>query len=166
MFIIILNIKQLIKFVNFPILDKKIEIVYLKRSEDHMVTLYTSPSCTSCRKAKSWLEEHEIPYTERNIFSEPLSLEEIKEILRMTEDGTDEIISTRSKTFQKLDVNLDTMPLQDLFGLIRDNPGLLRRPIIIDEKRLQVGYNEDEIRRFLPRRVRTYQLREAQRMVN
>ncbi|MBM7653686.1 MULTISPECIES: transcriptional regulator SpxA [Bacillaceae] len=131
-----------------------------------MVTLYTSPSCTSCRKAKSWLEEHEIPYTERNIFSEPLSMEEIKEILRMTEDGTDEIISTRSKTFQKLDVNLDTMPLQDLFKLIKENPGLLRRPIIIDEKRLQVGYNEDEIRRFLPRRVRTFQLREAQKMVN
>ncbi|AYA75131.1 MULTISPECIES: transcriptional regulator SpxA [Robertmurraya] len=131
-----------------------------------MVTLYTSPSCTSCRKAKIWLEEHDIPYTERNIFSEPLSIDEIKEILRMTEDGTDEIISTRSKTFQKLDVNLETMPLQDLFELIKDNPGLLRRPIIIDEKRLQVGYNEDEIRRFLPRRVRTFQLREAQRLVN
>jgi regulatory protein spx len=128
--------------------------------------LYTSPSCTSCRKAKSWLEEHEIPYAERNIFAEPLSIDEIKEILRMTEDGTDEIISTRSKTFQKLDVNVESMPLQDLFELIKDNPGLLRRPIILDEKRLQVGYNEDEIRRFLPRRVRTYQLQEAQRLVN
>lgn len=84
----------------------------------------------------------------------------------MTEDGTDEIISTRSKTFQKLDVNLETMPLQDLFEVIKENPGLLRRPIIIDEKRLQVGYNEDEIRRFLPRKVRTFQLREAQRLVN
>ncbi|EAE6324519.1 transcriptional regulator Spx [Listeria monocytogenes] len=131
-----------------------------------MVTLYTSPSCTSCRKARAWLEEHDIPYKERNIFSEPLSLDEIKEILRMTEDGTDEIISTRSKTFQKLNVDLDSLPLQQLFELIKKNPGLLRRPIIIDEKRLQVGYNEDEIRRFLPRRVRTYQLREAQKMVN
>ncbi|MFT4412491.1 transcriptional regulator SpxA [Fredinandcohnia humi] len=131
-----------------------------------MVTLYTSPSCTSCRKAKSWLEEHEIPYQERNIFSDSLTIEEIKEILRMTEDGTDEIISTRSKVFQKLNVNLETMPLPDLYKLIQDNPGLLRRPIIIDEKRLQVGYNEDEIRRFLPRRVRTFQLREAQRLVN
>ncbi|MCM3595227.1 MULTISPECIES: transcriptional regulator SpxA [Bacillaceae] len=131
-----------------------------------MVTLYTSPSCTSCRKAKAWLEEHEIAYTERNIFSEPLSVDEIKEILRMTEDGTDEIISTRSKIFQKLNVNVETMPLQDLYDLIQEHPGLLRRPIIIDEKRLQVGYNEDEIRRFLPRKVRTYQLREAQRLVN
>src|SRR5690625_1428268 len=131
-----------------------------------MVTLYTSPSCTSCRKAKAWLEEHEIPFTERNIFSEPLSLDEIKEILRMTEDGTDEIISTRSKVFQQLDVNIEQLPLKDLFNLIQENPAFLRRPIILDEKRLQVGYNEDEIRRFLPRTVRTFQLREAQRMVN
>lgn len=131
-----------------------------------MVTLYTSPSCTSCRKAKAWLEEHDIAYKERNIFSEPLTLEEIKEILRMTEDGTDEIISTRSKVFQQLDVNIEQLPLKELFSLIQENPGLLRRPIILDEKRLQVGYNEDEIRRFLPRTVRTFQLREAQRMVN
>ncbi|MEH7653117.1 transcriptional regulator SpxA, partial [Bacillus safensis] len=129
-------------------------------------TLYTSPSCTSCRKARAWLEEHNIPYQERNIFSEPLSIDEIKEILRMTEDGTDEIISTRSKVFQKLNVNVETMPLQQLYKLINEHPGLLRRPIILDEKRLQVGYNEDEIRRFLPRTVRTFQLREAQRLAN
>lgn len=131
-----------------------------------MVTLYTSPSCTSCRKAKAWLKEHDIPFAERNIFSEPLNIDEIKEILRMTEDGTDEIISTRSKAFQELNVKLDTMPLQDLYELICDNPGLLRRPIMLDEKRLQVGYNDDEIRRFLPRKVRTFQLQEAQRLVN
>src|SRR5699024_5503791 len=131
-----------------------------------MVTLYTSPSCTSCRKAKAWLEEHDISYKERNIFSEPLSLDEIKEILRMTEDGTDEIISTRSKVFQKLDVNIDQVPLKDVCELIQKNPGLLRGPMILDDKRLQVGYNEDEIRLFLPRTVRTFQLREAQKMVN
>ena len=70
----------------------------------------------------------------------------------MTEDGTDEIISTRSKTYQKLNVDIDSLPLQDLYSIIQDNPGLLRRPIILDDKRLQVGYNEDEIRRFLPRK--------------
>ena len=131
-----------------------------------MVTLFTSPSCTSCRKAKAWLQEHDIPYTERNIVSEHLTIDEIKQILKMTEDGTDEIISTRSKTYQKLNVDIDSLPLQDLYAIIQDNPGLLRRPIILDEKRLQVGYNEDEIRRFLPRKVRTFQLQEAQRLVD
>src|SRR5699024_2795967 len=127
-----------------------------------MVTLYTSPSCTSCRKARAWLEENNITYKERNIFSEPLSVSEIKSILRMTEDGTEEIISTRSKVFQDLDIDLDNLPLLDLFALIQENPGLLRRPIMVDDKRLQVGYNEDEIRRFLPREVRALELQLAQ----
>ena len=130
-----------------------------------MVTLYTSPSCTSCRKARAWLEENNITYTERNIFSEPLTIGEIKSILRMTEDGTEEIISTRSKVFQELNVDLDDLPLNELFDLIQDNPGLLRRPIMVDEKRLQVGYNEDEIRRFLPREVRAPELKQAQLIV-
>ncbi|KRN53638.1 arsenate reductase [Pediococcus damnosus] len=93
-------------------------------------------------------------------------MDEIKSILRMTENGTEEIISKRSKVYQKLNVNLDELPLQKLFELIQKNPGLLRRPIILDEKRLQVGYNEDEIRRFLPRDVRAYELREAQRLAD
>ena len=129
-----------------------------------MLTLYTSPSCTSCRKARAWLQEHEIPYVERNIFSEPLNIDELKAILQMTEDGTEEIILTRSKVFQKLNMDLDELSLKELLDLVKENPGLLRRPIMIDEKRLQVGFNEDEIRRFLPRDVRQYELRQAQLM--
>ncbi|HAP8832643.1 TPA: transcriptional regulator Spx, partial [Enterococcus faecium] len=124
----------------------------------------TSPSCTSCRKARAWLQEHQIPFVERNIFSEPLNSSELKAILQMTEDGTEEIISTRSKVFQKLNMDLDDLPLQELLELVQNNPGLLRRPIMIDDKRLQVGFNEDEIRRFLPRDVRQLELRQAQLM--
>lgn len=131
-----------------------------------MVTLYTSPSCTSCRKAKAWLQENGIPFKERNIFSEPLNIDEIKNILRMTEDGTEDIISKRSKAYSKLNVDLDELPMKQLYKLISKNPGLLRRPIIVDEKRLQAGYNEDEIRRFLPRQVRELELAEAERKAN
>lgn len=128
-----------------------------------MVNLYTSPSCTSCRKAKAWLEEHGIQYKERNIFSEPLSAAEIKQVLQLTENGTEEIVSRRSKVFQELDVDLDDLSLKQL---IEKNPGLLRRPILVDDKRLQVGYNEDEIRRFLPRKVRQLELARAQKIAN
>ncbi|KRN89078.1 arsenate reductase [Ligilactobacillus ceti DSM 22408] len=126
--------------------------------------MYTTPSCTSCRKARSWLKEHNIPFTERNIFSEPLTKDEIKQILQMTEDGTEEIISKRSKAYQELNLDLDIIPMKELFDLIQEKPGLLRRPIILDNKRLQVGYNEDEIRRFLPREIRVLELRKAQEL--
>ncbi|HBY90893.1 MAG: transcriptional regulator SpxA [Ruoffia tabacinasalis] len=131
-----------------------------------MVTLYITPSCTSCRKARTWLEENEIPYEERNIFTEPLSITEIKSILRMTENGTEDIVSTRSKAYSELDVELSEIPLNDFFEMIQEQPGLLRRPIIIDDKRLQIGYNEDEIRRFLPRAVRALELQKARALVN
>ncbi|KRM88789.1 arsenate reductase [Liquorilactobacillus vini DSM 20605] len=110
------------------------------------------------------MKDHNISFKERNIFSEPLSINEIKQILQMTENGTEEIISKRSKAYQKLHIDLDDIPLQKLFELVEKNPGLLRRPIIMDEKRLQVGYNEDEIRRFLPREVRALELKRIQQM--
>lgn len=129
-----------------------------------MVNLYTSPSCTSCRKAKSWLQGHNIPFVERNIFSNPLSKDEIMQVLRMTEDGTEEIISTRSRAFQNLGVSIDELSIDQLLNMVVEDPGLLRRPIIMDERRLQVGYNEDEIRRFLPREVRQLELAQAQQL--
>ena len=123
-----------------------------------MITLYTSPSCTSCRKAKAWLEEHNLPYEQRNMFAKPLSEDEVKAIIRMTEKGTEEIISKRSKAFEALDKELDELTLQELYSLIKENPGILKRPILLDTKRLQVGFHEDEIRSFLPRKVRAFQL--------
>jgi regulatory protein spx len=126
-----------------------------------MVTLYLSPSCTSCRRAKAWLDEHQIPYKERNILSEKLTIDEIKNILRYTEDGTDEIISTKSKAFQKLNIDIDALSLRELYTIIKENPGLLKKPLILDEKRLQVGFNEEEIRSFLPRKMRIFQLDEG-----
>ena len=129
-----------------------------------MLNLYTSPSCTSCRKAKACLKEHDISFKERNIFANPLNKEEIMQVLRMTENGTEEIISTRSRTFQNLKINLDDLSIDQLIDLVEKNPSLLRRPIIMDDRRLQVGYNEDEIRRFLPRKVRRLELEEIQVM--
>jgi regulatory protein spx len=131
-----------------------------------MVTLYSSPSCASCRKAKAWLKEHQIAYTERNILTEELTIDEIKHILRQTEDGTDEIISLKSKAFQKLNIDVESLSLRELYRIIKDNPKVLRRPIILDEKRLQVGFNEEEIRSFLPRKIRSFQYHINKQMIN
>ncbi|MGO2698081.1 MAG: transcriptional regulator Spx [Enterococcus faecalis] len=130
-----------------------------------MIKLYTSPSCTSCRKAKSWLIEQELPFEERNIFSSPLNKEEIKEILCLTETGTEEIISTRSKVYEKLNVDFDELSFNELIELIEKHPTLLRRPIILDERHLQVGYNQDDIHQFIPREVRRLTSKEMSKIL-
>jgi regulatory protein spx len=138
---------------------------HVLKEADNMITLYSSPSCTSCRKAKAWLDKHELAYHERNMFAQPLTKDEILQVLSLTENGTEDIISTRSRAFKNLHVNIDDLSIDQLLDLISKNPSLLRRPIILDDRRLQVGYNEDEIRRFLPRSVRRLELRRAQAMV-
>ncbi|SUN07582.1 transcriptional regulator Spx [Streptococcus acidominimus] len=91
----------------------------------------------------------------------PLTTEELKTILAFTENGTDDLISTRSKVFQKLNIDVDELSISELIELIATYPSLLRRPIILDEKRMQIGFNEDEIRAFLPRKYRKQELKNA-----
>lgn len=119
-----------------------------------MIKLFSSASCTSCRKAKAWLKEQGLEFEERNIMTDPLSREEIKEILSLTETGTEEIISTRSKVYSKLALDFDTISFNELVAIVEEHPDLLRRPIVTDGLRLQIGFNEDEIHQFIPREIR------------
>ena len=122
-----------------------------------MIRIYTAPSCASCRKVKSWLKDHQIPYVEKNIFSTLLRESELRELLERSENGTDDIISKRSKIIKENQVELDDMSVNQLIHFIQDNPSILKRPIIIDERRFQVGYNAEEIRAFIPRELRQMQ---------
>ncbi len=126
-----------------------------------MINLYLSPSCTSCRKARAWLDSYGVAYEEHNILTQPMTSDDLKAILSKTENGTEDIISTRSKVFQKLNVDVDDLTINQLLVLISEHPSLLRRPIIMDDKRMQIGFNEDEIRAFLPRSYRQAELRDV-----
>ena len=43
------------------------------------------------------------------------------------------------------------MTISELIEFVRKNPSVLKRPIIVDDRRIQVGYNSEEIRTFIPR---------------
>ena len=128
------------------------------------VTIYTQSSCSSSRKALKWLNENNIKYNEKRITSQPLTLSEFKKILSMTEDGTDEIIATNSNDFKNLDLDIEQLSIQELYNLIQKHPRMLRSPILMDDKRIQIGYNEMDIRRFIPRKVRAFELNVLQKL--
>ena len=119
-----------------------------------MIKIYTSPSCSSCRKAKDFFKKEEIPYQEKNIFVATLNDEELKDILTKSENGTEDIISTRSKIIKEKNVDLESMTIKELIAFIRENPSVLRRPIMVDDRKIQVGYNPEEIRVFIPHEKR------------
>ena len=119
-----------------------------------MVIIYTTPSCSSCRKAKKWLDDHQVKYEERNLFNQRISYTDIDLMLENAENGFDDIISTRSKIFKEQDLDVDDMTIRELKNFIIENPSILKRPIIIGKDKMQVGYNDEEIRVFIPDRLR------------
>lgn len=121
--------------------------------------LFVVTSNSSCRKAIKWLNENNISYEEKNLTTTPITAEEIQEILALTNEGTEEIISSKSTTLNKMNIDMDSLSLPQLYEVIINNPGVLQLPIIHDKRRLQVGYNDDEIRQFLPRWFKINQLK-------
>ncbi|MCF0259955.1 MAG: transcriptional regulator Spx [Erysipelotrichaceae bacterium] len=119
-----------------------------------MVIIYTSPGCASCRKAKKWMKDNRISFVEKNIFSNILKDGEIKYLLSRCENGTEDIISTRSKAFQNLNRDIDDFSVNELVKFIKENPSVLKRPIMLTEKTMVIGYDDDEITAVVPGTMR------------
>lgn len=113
-----------------------------------MIVIYTSPGCSSCRKVKSYLKDNNLKFIEKNIFNTLLNREEIRYLISRTDNGTDDIISKRSKIIQENRVDIESMSINELCDFIVNNPSVLKRPIIIDDKNMQIGYDEEEIELF------------------
>lgn len=136
-----------------------------KNNMKDAVLFYTSPGCASCRKAKRWLEDNHINFVEKNIFSNLLSEAEIKYLLSRCENGTEDIISTRSKAYLTLKEEIDEMSLTQLTRFIQRNPSVLKRPIMLSEKNMVVGYDDDEITAMIPVSRRKEELRQIERSI-
>ncbi len=115
-----------------------------------MIVVYTSPGCASCRKVKNWLKENNLKFLEKNIFQIQLNESEIKHLLMRSENGTDDIISKRSKIIQENNIDVEDMSITELVDFIQHNPSVLKRPIVLNEKIFLVGYDEEEIGAFIP----------------
>lgn len=119
-----------------------------------MIRVYTAPGSRSGRKVIKWLKEHNLSFIEKNIFSSDLHISEIKELLERCENGTDDIISKNSKIIKETKLDFNNMKMDDLINFIKANPSILKRPIVLDTHHFLVGYNEEEIRVFIPRSQR------------
>jgi regulatory protein spx len=120
------------------------------------VTIY-GIGCKSTKKTRQWMIKNKIPFVERNIKEEPLTVLELQDILRMTLDGTDDIIAKKSAPYKAMNLDFDELSLLELLEIVHQHPRLLKSPLIVEGKKLQVGYNEEEIRQFLPRKMRKFQ---------
>lgn len=119
-----------------------------------MIKLFTQAGCNSSRKARQWFRDHEIAFEEKNFTTSAPTVNELKQILSLTENGLDDIISTRAQAYPSIADKLPDMSFNETLHLLCNQPQLLRRPLIVGPNKLQVGFNDDDIRQFIPRHIR------------
>ena len=71
------------------------------------------------------------------------------------------IVSSKNRYAKNLGVDIEDLRGNEVIDIIMETPRILKSPILVDDKRLQVGYKEDDIRAFLPRSVRNVENAEA-----
>lgn len=120
-----------------------------QKNQTQKLTFFTYPSCTSCRKAKAWLAENGVNYEERHLFKNPPTAEELLEIVKMTTNGMEEILSTRSQRFKNLDVDVNDLTVSELLEMLSEEPQLLKRPILTNGEQVVVGYNQSAMKNLL-----------------
>lgn len=106
------------------------------------------PKCSTCQKAKKWLEEHNINYTKRNIAENNPSYEELKEWHARSGLPLKRFFNTSGLLYKemKLRDKLPTMSEEEQLKLLASNGMLVKRPILIDEDTVLVGFKEAEWR--------------------
>ncbi len=106
------------------------------------------PKCSTCQKAKKWLEEQNINYMERNIAENNPSYEELKEWHARSGLPLKRFFNTSGLLYKemKLKDKLPTMSEDEQLKLLATSGMLVKRPILIDEDTVLVGFKEAEWR--------------------
>lgn len=104
------------------------------------------PKCSTCQKAKKWLDSHEIEYTERHIVEENPTYEELKEWHQKSELPLKKFFNTSGMLYKemKLKDKLPKMSEDEQLKLLATNGMLVKRPVLVAEDKVLVGFKEDE----------------------
>lgn len=103
------------------------------------------PKCSTCKKAKKWLDEHGIPYTDRHIVEGNPSSSELKSWQEKSGLPLRRFFNTSGMLYRELGVKKrfeDGMTDEEAFELLASNGMLVKRPLIIGKEYVLVGFRE------------------------
>lgn len=104
------------------------------------------PKCSTCKKAKKWLEENDIKFTDRNIVNESPSAVELKEWIKISGKEMKKWFNTSGLKYKEMNLKekLADMTDDEKLELLASDGMLVKRPILITSKGVCVGFKEDE----------------------
>lgn len=104
------------------------------------------PPCSTCQKAKKWLDEHAIAYTDRHIKEHNPTYEELKSWYEQSGLPLKRFFNTSGLLYKSMNLKdkLPTMTEEEQLRLLATDGMLVKRPIVITEKHIFTGFKETE----------------------
>jgi arsenate reductase (glutaredoxin) len=109
------------------------------------LTFYWYPKCGTCRKAKKWLDDHQLSYQEIHIVENPPSREELEDFYKKSGLPINKFFNTSGQKYRELGLKdkVKTSSEEELLDLLASDGMLIKRPIMTDGEKVTVGFNEE-----------------------
>lgn len=111
-----------------------------------MLKFICYPKCTTCQKAQKWLDENQIPYELRDIKIENPNLTELTAWYRLSGLPIRKFFNTSGLLYKSMDLKnkLPGMSEEEMLQLLSTDGMLVKRPLLICEDAVLVGFKEAE----------------------
>lgn len=104
------------------------------------------PKCSTCKKAKKWLEENQVAFSDRHIVEENPTKEELREWHKKSGFPLKKFFNTSGMLYRELELKdkLPTMIEEEQYELLAGNGMLVKRPVVVGEDFVFLGFREAE----------------------
>lgn len=104
------------------------------------------PRCTTCKKAKKWLDENKIAYEDRNIVEDRPNEEELKQWYKKSGLPIKKFFNTSGVVYKEMNLKdrLKNMSEDEMLSLLATDGKLVKRPILVKDELVLVGFKEEE----------------------
>lgn len=104
------------------------------------------PKCSTCQKAKKWLDAHDVTYADRHIVEDNPSYDELKKWYEKSGLPLKKFFNTSGMLYKEMQLKdkLPTMSEEEQLKLLETNGMLVKRPLIVDEDKVLIGFKEAE----------------------
>ena len=115
-----------------------------------MIKFICYPKCTTCQKAKKWLDDNKIEYELRDIKLDNPALNELTKWHQKSGLPLKKLFNTSGLLYKSLDLKnkLPTMTDDEMLKLLASDGMLVKRPLVIGDGFVLVGFKEDEYRKI------------------
>ena len=113
------------------------------------ITVYEKPTCTKCREMNKFLVEQGFDFTKVNYYIDPLSEDQLRELLKKMDLKPRELLRTSESVYRELNLGKSELSDDEIIALMVKHPDLMQRPIVERGDRAVLGRPTENVRALL-----------------